>query len=112
MDKIIEFLEKQHWIFAKTYANSAPHSYCLKEKVVGTDEEFAEACRYILENGFEGKWYGKYPNRYIYANGYMYWFMWPVPEEAILINRCVANKYDYNIYPKKEIKDVDNLQGN
>lgn len=34
MDEIIEFLENQHWIFAKTYAETAPHEYCLKEKVV------------------------------------------------------------------------------
>lgn len=107
MDKIIEFLEKQDWIFAKTYATSAPHEYCLKERVVGDVAEFVEACRYILENGFEANWYGKYPNKYIYANGHVYWTMHPVAEEVILINRSNTEDYIYNIFPKKKTTDTE-----
>lgn len=110
---IAEFFEKQKWIFAKTYAEKAPHEYCLKEQVVGSPEEFIEACRYILEEGFEANWWGRYPNKYIYINGHMYWVMHPIAHEAILINRCIASDYIYNIYPKKkENKDVSDLQGN
>lgn len=112
MDEIIKFLEKQNWIFAKTYAKTAPHEYCLKSRVVGETSEFVEACRYILENGFEGQWMGKFPNMYIYANGHVYWTMHPVAEEVILINRSKTDDYIYNIFPrKKEFKDVGNLQG-
>lgn len=100
MDEIIEFLEKQEWIFAKTYAKTAPHEYCLKEKVVGSEDDFVKACRYILENGFEGHWYGKYPNKYIYANGRVYWTMHPVAEEVILINRSKTSDYYYKIFPR------------
>ena len=101
MDKIIEFLEKQNWIFAKTYATTAPHEYCLKEKTDDVDM-YVEACRYILENGFEAHWLGKYPNKYIYANGHVYWTMHPIAEEVILINRSNTSDYLYNIFPRKK----------
>lgn len=38
-----EFIEKQSWIFAKTYANKAPHEYIVRGRINGTDEEFMEA---------------------------------------------------------------------
>ncbi len=102
MINVREFLNKQEWIFAKTYAKTAPHEYCLKENVVGTTEEFEEVCACILKYGFEAKWLGKYPNRYIYMDGHMYWIMCDDAVKSILINRSETRLYDYNIYPKKE----------
>ena len=95
---IIDFLEKQHWIFAKTYAKTSPHEYCLKNDVVGTKREFEEACRVILEEGFPACFF-TYPNKYIYGNGHMYWVMHDVAKECILINRSDVNDYDMFIYP-------------
>ncbi len=39
--EIREFINKQSWTFAKTYAEKAPHEYIVRGKHAGTDEEFA-----------------------------------------------------------------------
>ena len=41
---IRDFIAKQNWVFAKTYANSAPHEYIVLSKVLGDNgkEEFLE----------------------------------------------------------------------
>ena len=46
-----DFINKQSWIFAKTYANKAPHEYIVRGRTKGTDEEFMAAVNYIQENG-------------------------------------------------------------
>ncbi len=38
--EITDFIKKQNWIFAKTYATRAPHEYIVRGKINGTDEEF------------------------------------------------------------------------
>ena len=38
MDKVKEFIERQNWIFAKTYAHKAPHEYVVRDNVKGTDK--------------------------------------------------------------------------
>lgn len=48
---IRRYINKQRWIFAKTYAQFAPHEYIVKGKCAGGDEEFNEAGNYILNNG-------------------------------------------------------------
>ena len=35
LNEIQDFLDRQKWIFAKTYANKAPHEYCLLRQVNG-----------------------------------------------------------------------------
>ena len=37
--KLREFINKQSWIFAKTYANKAPHEYIIRGRINGTDED-------------------------------------------------------------------------
>ena len=51
MQKVKEFIEKQSWIFAKTYAHKAPHEYVVRNRVNGSDEEFMYVVNYIQENG-------------------------------------------------------------
>lgn len=101
---IREFFNKQRWIFAKTYAEKAPHEYCLKDKVVGTKQDFVDAVKYIQQNGFIAKFWNR-PNTYIYLDGHLYWVMWDVAEEAILINRSDVSNYDLMIYLKKKQGD-------
>ena len=42
-----EFINKQSWIFAKTYANKAPHEYIVRGRINGTDGEFMSMVNYI-----------------------------------------------------------------
>lgn len=104
MDKIIEFLEKQDWIFAKTYANKAPHEYIVRNKINGSDEEFMNMVNYIQENG-QTMWYWSYPNKYVYIDGRYYWVMTDnmkihgdevsldYSDSTIIINRSIAKDY-------------------
>ncbi len=39
LDKLRSFIEKQSWVFAKTYANKAPHEYIVRGRINGIDEE-------------------------------------------------------------------------
>jgi len=59
-----EFINKQSWIFAKTYANKAPHEYIVRGRINGTDEEFMCMVNYIQENGITMHFWN-HPNKYI-----------------------------------------------
>ena len=76
MEEIVEFLEKQDWIFAKTYAKTAPHEYIVRgsKSIKGTDEEFMNIVNYIQEYG-QTMWFWSRVNKYIYLNGHYYWVM-------------------------------------
>lgn len=87
------FIDKQNWIFAKTYANKAPHEYCLKEKLVGSEQEFLEAIQFIQAEGITMYWY-KNKRQYLFLDGRMYWTMSPDPLTSNLINRCQVADYD------------------
>lgn len=54
-----KFIANQNWIFAKTYANKAPHEYICRDDVNGTDAEFVEFVNYIRENGFVANFWRK-----------------------------------------------------
>lgn len=96
---ITTFFNRQHWIFAKTYADRAPHEYCLKDKVVGTDQDFVDAVNYIWDHGFTARFWHQ-PNTYLYLDGHLYWVMDKTAEQAVLINRSDVNDYDLVIYYK------------
>jgi len=104
MLNIRDFFNKQDWIFAKTYAKTAPHEYCLKEKVVGSKDDFVEAVKIIQKYGFTAYYFG-YKNKYIHIDGHLYWVMHPIAEEVILINRSNIDDYKLSICPnlKKEV---------
>ena len=42
-----DYIEKQTWTFAKTYANKAPHEYIVRGKSAGTVDEFMCVINYI-----------------------------------------------------------------
>ena len=58
--KLEEKVNKQKWTFAKTYAQTAPHEYFLKNQ---NEELFAELKQRIAKFGKEGKFFG---HSYIY----------------------------------------------
>lgn len=51
MDELQAFIEKQSWIFAKTYSNKAPQEYVVRGRINGTDEEFMSVVNYIQDKG-------------------------------------------------------------
>ena len=57
LNEVQAFLDRQKWIFAKTYADKAPHEYCLLRQVNGTKEEFKEVARFIKQEGIPGYFY-------------------------------------------------------
>ena len=92
LNEVRDFLNKQRWIFAKTYAKKAPHEYCLLSQVNGTKEEYIEVARYIFENGVTMSYWG-HERKYLFLDGRMYWSMDPTPEATDLINRCNNDEY-------------------
>lgn len=86
------FIAKQKWIFAKTYAEFAPHEYVVKGKG-NSNEEFMEAVNFIIENGIR-MFYYKTERKYIFMGGKFYWMCCNQNGEPIVINRCEPDDYD------------------
>ena len=95
-EKIREFIDKQEWIFAKTYADRAPHEYVVRHKIKGTDEEFMEIVNYIQEYGITMYFWNR-PNKYIFVDGWQYWAMGDEKGEVIVLNRCDLERYKISI---------------
>ena len=85
------FFDKQSWIFAKTYANKAPHEYIVRDKCPLTDEEFVYFVNMQREYGVKEHW-GKYYFPYLYVDNYKYWTMGAPIDETIIINRAKVEK--------------------
>ena len=95
LEEIESFIEKQAWIFAKTYADRAPHEYIVRGKCSGTDEEFTDMAGYIQEQGVTMHFWG-HPNKYLFLGEKYYWVMKSDNNDpTMIINR--ANIKDYHI---------------
>ena len=83
-DKLCDFIANEKWTFAKTYADTWPHEYIVRERV---DEcLFVEFVLHIRKYGYEGQFYSK-KIVYFDQDGYTYWTMGAPVEETIIINR-------------------------
>ena len=92
-----EFINKQTWIYAKTYANKAPHEYIVRGRISGTDEEFLAVIDYIQENGIIMHYWG-HPNRYIFLDRQQYWVMRNDENDpTAILNRCNVDEYKYTV---------------
>ena len=93
ISEVREYVDKQSWIFAKTYANKAPHEYIVRGKIDDPDEEFMQLATYIQEEGFTMHFWG-HPNKYLYLDGRFYWVMRDGEDDpTAVINRCNADEY-------------------
>ena len=54
-EKLNVFIEKQDWIFAKTYADTYPHEYIVQEQV--DNSLFIELGNFIDAYGYESYFY-------------------------------------------------------
>lgn len=97
IDDIRAFIERQSWIFAKTYANKAPHEYVVRDRINGTDEEFLAVVNFIQEKGIT-MYFWNHPNKYIFVDGYQYWVMRDSDDDpTTILNRCNVDEYKYSI---------------
>ena len=97
LNEIRAFIEKQSWIFAKTYADRAPHEYVVRGRINGTDEEFMCVVDYIQEYGITMH-YWNHPNRYIFVDRHQYWVMRDGEDDpSTILNRCIVDEYNYSI---------------
>ena len=94
-DEIKEFINNTKWTFAKTYADTWPHHYIVRDRV---DEKlFVETVRHIRRFGYEG-WFYKKKITYFDEDGLVYWTMGAPVEETTIINRCTKeNTYEYRL---------------
>lgn len=95
---IRDFINKQHWIFSKTYAEKAPHEYCLRAEC---ESGFDEAVLYIRNHGFKA-YFWRTEHIYLIVDDKLYWTMGAPLDETILINRCNISDYKISIYPMKK----------
>ena len=88
-EKIMTFIANQDWIFAKTYADTWPHEYIVKERV--DNELFLELANHIDQFGYEDYFY-EMKQKYFKYNEFTYWHM------DNIINRCLEkDTYRYRI---------------
>lgn len=97
IDRIKEFINNQTWIFAKTYADKAPHEYVVRGRINGTDEEFMDVVNYIQKNGMT-MYFWNHPNKYIFVDDHQYWVMRDGEyDPTTILNRCKIEEYKYSI---------------
>ncbi len=77
-------IDQQFWKYAKTYSQTAPHEYILKDWNTGL---FEEICHLIDTEGYEELFYDK-PFTYYNIGKYKYWHI------GTVLNRCdIENRY-------------------
>ena len=80
-----EFIASCTWTFAKTYADTWPHEYIVREKV--DESSFVDLVTHIRAHGYEGSFY-KIRITYFDDNGLVYWTMGAPIEKTTIVNRC------------------------
>lgn len=92
-DELLRYVREQKWTFAKTYADTWPHEYIVREK--RHEELFLALIQHIRTYGYQGRFYNK-EITYYEQDGLVYWTMGAPAEETTIINRCRRDQtYDY-----------------
>ena len=80
-----DFVIREKWTFAKTYAKTWPHEYIVRDRV---DEAlFVRLVEHIRAHGYQGRFYSR-PITYFDEAGLTYWTMGSPIAETTVINRC------------------------
>jgi len=75
LEKARKFIANCDWIFAKTYAQTAPHEYIVREKLsVDLQADFDWFAALIDHEGYEDKFYDK-TFTYLAIGDKKYWHM-------------------------------------
>lgn len=89
------FVNEQAWTFAKTYADTWPHEYIVRERV--EEDLFLQLVRHIRTYGYERAFYRK-PITYFDEDARVYWTMGAPIEETTIVNRCAKEQsYEYRL---------------
>lgn len=88
------FVSKFQWIFAKTYADKAPHEYITLDKVGQQyKDEFVKIAQFIRDEGFKAMYYTREGYYYKLDENY-YWTMDDNINDTNLINRAKLSDYE------------------
>ena len=91
-----QFILRNTWIFAKTYAAFCPHEYVVKERLPAEERVlFEQIVSFIRERGFTAAYGRLGPNRYYTVDEYYYWTMGEPIEEANILNRAKMADYEF-----------------
>ena len=83
-EKIEKFIDSADWVFAKTYAKTAPHEYVVRKKNRHLEDEFVYFVKFIRKHGYEEKFWSK-THTYYNVGEYKYWTMGnPIDETTII----------------------------
>ena len=89
------FVNDQEWVFAKTYADTWPHEYLVREQV--DENYFVALVEHIRANGYLGYFYKK-EIIYYHEDGQVCWTMGAPVDETTIINRCRLDQtYEYRL---------------
>ena len=99
--ELTSFINSATWTWAKTYADTWPHHYIVKDQV---DENLFQ--KIVLHIRKHGVWEDFYKSQFKYfeQDGVVYWTMvpkkedakWYPPEDEDIINKCpVESTYKY-----------------
>ena len=93
--RLKKFIDNNNWIFAKTYAKTAPHEYLIYDKLdEETQKEYNWFIKQIEEKGIDKKFY-QITFRYLYFDGMKYWIHGAGENDRGILNRDPAgNKYE------------------
>jgi len=93
--KLKTLVDETDWTYAKTYAQTWPHEYILRDLI--DERVFFSLVRHIREHGYEGSFYRK-PITYFDEDGMVYWTMGAPIEETTIVNRCTKEQtYEYRL---------------
>jgi hypothetical protein len=88
------FIDGNQWIFAKTYAKTAPHEYVVYDKLTADmRKEYDWFVEQIEDHGVDEKFY-QTTFRYLYLDGMKYWVHgFDIGDRGILNRDPAENKY-------------------
>lgn len=98
MDRIAfwDFINRNEWIFAKTYASFCPHEYVVMQRLPGDEWPlFPAIARFIREKGFIAEYGRLGPNWYYIVDDYYYWTLDKEVEDTDLINRAKLSDFEF-----------------
>jgi hypothetical protein len=85
-EDVKSFIEKTKWIFAKTYAKTAPHEYIVRDNLLNEDKNsFDEFAEIIKEQGYTKNFYNT-EFKYLNIGDKKYWHMGEVINRDDVVN--------------------------
>jgi hypothetical protein len=90
-EKVIAWIDRKKWIFAKTYAKTTPHEYIWRDYLRSAEDRNMYGQLFEIIKS-EGVWepFFRTKFKYWYCGEYKYWTMGDNYEENQVINRAKA----------------------